>query len=116
MPAEATGRAAGAGGVSSTDYRNTATFFAIGVGLTGVITYVYFFIASHVLSKPDYGQITVLWSAVFITISTLYRPIEQLLSRHISEHRVKDEPIGPAMRGAAKNQIGPGVSCAVVGP
>ena len=32
-----------------------------------LITYVYFLIASHVLSKPDYGQITVLWSAVFIT-------------------------------------------------
>ena len=55
----------------------------------GVITYAYFLIASHVLSKPDYGQITVLWSAVFITISTLYRPVEQLLSRHISERLVK---------------------------
>ena len=50
-----------------------------------MITYAYFLIASHTLSKPDYGQITVLWSAVFITISTLYRPVEQLLSRHISE-------------------------------
>ena len=83
-----------AGGVaSSTDYGKTASFLAVGVGLTGVITYAYFLIASHTLSKPDYGQITVLWSAVFITISTLYRPIEQLLSRHISERRVKGEPL-----------------------
>ena len=57
----------------------------MGVGLTGLITYTYFFIASHILSKPDYGEIAVLWSAVFITVSTLYRPIDQLLSRHISE-------------------------------
>ena len=58
------------------------------------------------LSKPDYGQITVLWSAVFITISTLYRPIEQLLSRHISERRVKGQPIGQPMRVASTIQLG----------
>jgi O-antigen/teichoic acid export membrane protein len=100
-------RGAPAGGGSATaDYGRTASFLAIGVGLTGVITYAYFFIASHVLSKPDYGQITVLWSAVFITISALYRPIEQLLSRHISEHLVKGEPIGGTTRNAATIQLG----------
>jgi O-antigen/teichoic acid export membrane protein len=102
------------GGSATADYGKTASFLAIGVGLTGVITYVYFLIASHVLSKPDYGQITVLWSAVFITISTLYRPIEQLLSRHISEHRVKGEPIGQPMRVAATIQLGLGLSFAVL--
>lgn len=91
---------------SSADYGKTASFLAVGVGLTGVITYAYFLIASHVLSKPDYGQITVLWSAVFITISTLYRPIEQLLSRHISERQAKREPIGEPMRVAATIQLG----------
>ena len=101
------GRPEGAAATASTaDYGKTASFLAIGVGLTGVITYVYFFIASHVLSKPDYGQITVLWSAVFITISTLYRPIEQLLSRHIAEHTVKGEPVGGTMRNAATIQAG----------
>jgi O-antigen/teichoic acid export membrane protein len=104
----------GGGSSTTADYGKTASFLAIGVGLTGVITYVYFFIASHVLSKPDYGQITVLWSAVFITISTLYRPVEQLLSRHISEHRVKGEPIGQPMAVAARLQIGLGLSFAVV--
>jgi O-antigen/teichoic acid export membrane protein len=99
---------------ATADYGKTASFLAIGVGLTGVITYVYFFIASHVLSKSDYGQITVLWSAVFITISTLYRPVEQLLSRHISEHRVKGEPIGQPMGVAARLQIGLGLSFAVL--
>ena len=94
------------GGSATADYGKTASFLAVGVGLTGIITYTYFFIASHVLSKPDYGQITVLWSAVFITVSTLYRPIEQLLSRHISERLVTAEPIGEPMRVAAKIQLG----------
>lgn len=99
---------------SSADYGKTASFLAVGVGLTGVITYAYFLIASHVLSKPDYGQITVLWSAVFITISTLYRPIEQLLSRHISERLVKGEPVGQPMRVASTIQFGLSLFFAVV--
>jgi O-antigen/teichoic acid export membrane protein len=104
----------GTGTSSSADYGKTASFLAVGVGLTGVITYAYFLIASHVLSKPDYGQITVLWSAVFITISTLYRPIEQLLSRHISERRVKGEPIGQPMKVASTIQLGLSLFFAVV--
>lgn len=99
---------------SSADYGKTASFLAVGVGLTGVITYAYFLIASHVLSKHGYGQITVLWSAVFITISTLYRPIEQLLSRHISERLVKGEPIGQPMRVASTIQFGLSLLFAVV--
>ena len=102
------------GGSATADYGKTASFLAIGVGLTGVITYVYFFIASHVLSKGDYGQITVLWSAVFITISTLYRPVEQLLSRHIAEHTVKGEPIGGTTRNAALIQFGLSLTFAVL--
>jgi O-antigen/teichoic acid export membrane protein len=102
------------GGSATADYGRTASFLAIGVGLTGVITYVYFLIASHTLSTTDYGQITVLWSAVFITISTLYRPVEQLLSRHISEHRIKGESTNQAMRVAATIQVGLSLSFAVV--
>ena len=96
----------GSAPTSTTAYGKTASFLAVGVGLTGVITYAYFLIASHTLSKPDYGQITVLWSAVFITISTLYRPIEQLLSRHISERIARGESINQPMRVASTIQFG----------
>ena len=99
---------------SSADYGKTASFLAVGVGLTGLITYAYFLIASHVLNRTDYGQIAFLWSAVFITISTLYRPIEQLLSRHISERRVKGQPINQPMRVASTIQFGLSLFFAVV--
>ena len=84
------------------------------MGLTGVITYLYFAIASHILSKSDYGEIAILWSAVFITVSTLYRPIDQLLSRHISERRQLGQPIREPMRVAAKIQLALGVAFAVL--
>jgi O-antigen/teichoic acid export membrane protein len=104
----------GKGRSASAQYGKTASFLAVGVGLTGLITYAYFLIASHVLSKPDYGQITVLWSAVFITISTLYRPVEQLLSRHISERLERREPIGQEMRVASTIQLGLALAFAVL--
>ena len=50
-----------------------------------------------------------LWSAVFITVSTLYRPIDQLLSRHISERRARAEPIRQPVRVAAIIQLGLGL-------
>jgi O-antigen/teichoic acid export membrane protein len=99
---------------ASAEYGKTASFLAVGVGFTGLITYAYFLIASHVLSTDDYGQITVVWSAVFITISTLYRPVEQLLSRHISERLEKREPIGQEMRVASTIQLGLALTFAVV--
>ncbi len=113
-PASEGARQPGSSTAGAVDYGKTAGFLSIGVGLTGVITYLYFVIASHVLSKPDYGQITVLWSAVFITVSTLYRPIDQLLSRHISERLVRSEQIGEPMRVAAKIQLGLGLTFAVL--
>jgi O-antigen/teichoic acid export membrane protein len=93
-------------GSATAEYGKTASFLAVGVGLTGVITYVYFFIASHVLTKPDYGEITVVWSAVFITVSTLYRPVDQLLSRHISERLVRGESVREPTLVATRIQLG----------
>jgi len=107
-------RQQGGAEASAGEYGKTAGFLAIGVGLTGLITYAYFLIASHTLSKPDYGQITVLWSAVFITISTLYRPVEQLLSRHVSERLARGEPLAQPMRVASTIQIGLALTFAVI--
>jgi len=107
-------RTAAGDGSATADYGKTASFLAIGVGLTGVITYVYFFIASHVLSKPDYGEITVVWSAVFITVSTLYRPVDQLLSRHISERLERGESVREPILVATKIQLGLAAAFAVL--
>lgn len=100
--------------VSTEEYGKTAGFLAVGVGLTGIMTYGFFLVASHTLSKPDYGQITLLWSAVFITISTLCCPIEQLLSRQVSERMAKGEPVNQTIRVAATIQFGVTLIFAVV--
>ena len=98
------------GRVQATDqaksYGRRASLLSIGVGITGLITYLYFAIASHELSRDQYGQVAVLWSAVFIVVSVLQRPVEQLLSRTVSENLAHDVPIGRTVRVAATIQLG----------
>ena len=95
-------------------YGRRASLLSIGVGLTGLITYLYFAIASHELSKDQYGQIAVLWSAVFIVVSILQRPVEQLLSRTVSENLAHDVPIRHTVRVAATIQLSVAVAFDVV--
>jgi O-antigen/teichoic acid export membrane protein len=102
------------GRVRATDearsYGRRASLLSIGVGITGLITYLYFAIASHELSRDQYGQVAVLWSAVFIVVSVLQRPVEQLLSRTISENLAHDVSIRHTVRVAATIQF-----CVAVG-
>jgi O-antigen/teichoic acid export membrane protein len=97
------------GRVQATDearsYGRRASLLSIGVGITGLITYLYFAIASHELSREQYGQVAVLWSAVFIVVSVLQRPVEQLLSRTVSENLASETPIGRTVRVAATIQL-----------
>jgi hypothetical protein len=66
---------------------------SIGIASTGVLTFAYFSIASHLLNKVALRHLDVLWSVMFVIISVIYRPIEQLLSRTIAEHRPAASPI-----------------------
>jgi len=104
-----------ASGSSETrSYGRRASLLSIGVGITGVVTYLFFAIASHELSPHEYGQIAVLWSAVFIVVSVLQRPVEQLLSRTISERLATEQQIGHTVRVAATIQLGVAIGFDVI--
>jgi O-antigen/teichoic acid export membrane protein len=64
---------------------------SIGIASTGVLTFAYFALASHVLGhrRAQYSRIDVLWSVMFVIICVIYRPIEQLLSRTIADRRAR---------------------------
>jgi O-antigen/teichoic acid export membrane protein len=67
---------------------------SIGIASTGVLTFAYFAVASHVLGdslagRARYSHIDVLWSVMFVIICVIYRPIEQLLSRTIADRRAR---------------------------
>jgi O-antigen/teichoic acid export membrane protein len=76
------------------------------VGATGLMTYAFQSIVAHTLGRDAYGQIAVLWAAVFLTASVIYRPVEQLLSRTIAEQDAHGRSAGKALRIAATIQLG----------
>ncbi|MFN8112035.1 MAG: hypothetical protein U0R51_02430 [Solirubrobacterales bacterium] len=87
-------------------YGRSAAGLTVALGIGGVLTYVFFILASHALGEDQYGEIVVLWSVVFILASTLYRPIEQLLARTLAERDHAGAPHGDALRTAGVIQLG----------
>ena len=70
-------------------YGSGARILSIGIASTGLLTFAYFSIASHVLSETEAKQVDLLWSVMFVIISVIYRPTEQLLSRTIADRRAR---------------------------
>jgi O-antigen/teichoic acid export membrane protein len=95
-------------------YGRGAALLSVGIGATGLITFGYFSLASYSLEEAEYGRITLLWSAVFITVSVLYRPVEQLLSRTIADRDARGVQGGEHLRVAATIQLALGLLFAVV--
>ena len=87
-------------------YGRSAGLLTIALGLAGLLAYAFFAVSSHTLDKDDYGTIVVLWSVNFVVAATLFRPIEQLLSRTLAEHEEMGEGAGHVLRIAALIQAG----------
>jgi O-antigen/teichoic acid export membrane protein len=78
-----------AAGRPARSYGSGARILSIGIASTGLLTFAYFSIASHVLGEVSTKRIDLLWSVMFVIISVIYRPIEQLLSRTIADRRAR---------------------------
>jgi O-antigen/teichoic acid export membrane protein len=72
-------------------YGAGARVLSIGIASTGLLTFAYFSIASHVLGESSAKLLDLLWSVMFVIISVIYRPIEQLLSRTIAGQRARGQ-------------------------
>jgi O-antigen/teichoic acid export membrane protein len=70
-------------------YGAGARILSAGIAATGLVTFAYFALASHALAPIDYKGVSLLWSIMFVIVSVIYRPIEQLLSRTIAERRAR---------------------------
>jgi O-antigen/teichoic acid export membrane protein len=91
---------------SAASYGRGAALLSALIGVTGLLTYAFHSLAAHALGRDGYGVIAVLWAAVFLVASVIYRPVEQLLSRTLAERRAQGRPIGSALRVAATIQFG----------
>jgi O-antigen/teichoic acid export membrane protein len=86
-------------------YGRGAGILSVGVALTGLVTFAYFSLASHSLSEVDYKGVSLLWAILFLIISIIYRPVEQLLSHTIATRRAQGHEAHP-LRVALTIQIG----------
>ncbi|HSO98412.1 MAG TPA: hypothetical protein VLP43_05630, partial [Solirubrobacteraceae bacterium] len=73
----------------SGDYASGARILSIGIASTGIFTFAYLATASHVLSQRAYGRVSLCWAVMFVILSVIYRPVEQLLSRTIADRRAR---------------------------
>jgi O-antigen/teichoic acid export membrane protein len=94
-PAGPSGAAAAA---AADGYARGARILSVGIASTGLFTFAYFAVASHVLQSGEYGAISLLWSVLFVVISIIYRPVEQLLSRTIADRRARGLTGGHPLR------------------
>ncbi len=76
--------------------RSGTRVLSVGIASTGVFTFAYLATASHVLAPRAYSRVSLCWAVMFVILSVIYRPIEQLLSRTIAERRARglaDHPL-----------------------
>jgi O-antigen/teichoic acid export membrane protein len=66
-----------------------ARILTLGIASTGIFTFLYLATASHVLTPAAYSRISLCWAIMFVILSVIYRPIEQLLSRTIADRRAR---------------------------
>lgn len=100
---------AASSGSKTSDYGRGAALLTVGIGVTGLVTFLYLSLASHSLPREEYGQIGLLWSAVFLITPIFYRPVEQLMARTIAERRTRDQELAGPLRIAATIQLGLGL-------
>jgi O-antigen/teichoic acid export membrane protein len=70
-------------------FASGARVLSIGIASTGLFTFAYLATASHVLDRASYSRISVCWAIMFVILSVIYRPIEQLLSRTIADRAAR---------------------------
>jgi O-antigen/teichoic acid export membrane protein len=89
---------------ATTSFGSGARLLSVGIAATGLFTFAYFSVAKHVLSDAQYGRVSLLWSVLFVTMSVIYRPVEQLLSRTIADRRARGLEGGHPLRVPATIQ------------
>ncbi len=86
-------------------YAKSARILTVGIASTGIFTFLYLAFASHELSPAAYSRISLCWAIMFVILSVIYRPIEQLLSRTIADRRARGLD-GHSLRIPATIQLG----------
>src|SRR5580700_7713797 len=78
-------------GSGQPSYASGARVLSIGIASTGIFTFLYLALASRSLDPAAYSRISLCWAIMFVILSVIYRPIEQLLSRTIADRQARGD-------------------------
>ena len=90
-----------------------------GVGLlsaamagSGALIYAFHVLAARSLGPSAYGQIAVLWAAMFLVVMMIFRPLEQTISRALADRRERGEEVRSVLRSVGV--LGAAIALALV--
>jgi O-antigen/teichoic acid export membrane protein len=67
----------------------------------GLLAYAFHILAARTLTTTDYGQVAVLWGALFIGVVVLFRPLEQTTARSVADRLTRGEEAATVLRSVA---------------
>lgn len=83
---------------SSGRVHSGAARLSLAMVAAGVLTYAFQVLAARSLGPEAYGDIAVLWAAMFLAVVVLFRPVEQTTSRAIVDRRARGEETRSVVR------------------
>lgn len=72
----------------------------------GLLIYAFHVLAARRLGPEAYGQIAVLWAALFLTVIVLFRPLEQTTSRETANRLARGEEAGTVVKAVGRLAAG----------
>jgi O-antigen/teichoic acid export membrane protein len=83
-----------------------SAYIAFSFGVSGVLTFAFQSISTHVLGKTDFAPLALLWSATFLTVQVLWIGATQTLGRYVAEREAQGKDWGPVVASVRRWQIG----------
>src|SRR5215218_7844311 len=83
-----------------------SAYIAVSFGVSGVLTFAFQSISTHVLGKTGFAPLALLWSATFLTVQVFWIGATQTLGRYVAEREAQSKDWGPVVSSVRHWQIG----------
>jgi O-antigen/teichoic acid export membrane protein len=83
-----------------------SAYIAVSFGVSGVLTFAFQSISTHVLGKTGFAPLALLWSATFLTVQVLWIGATQTLGRYVAEREARGTDWRPVVASVRRWQIG----------
>ena len=83
-----------------------SAYIVVSFAISGVLTYAFQSLSTHVLGKAGYGPLALLWSTTFLTVQVLWIASTQTLGRYVAQRAAQEQDWRPVVRSVRRWQIG----------